>query len=130
MSTGGGDIRIEIEDGPVAACSGAGDVEVIVLEGLGDDGDGISINTGNGEITLILPADASVEFDLDLAYTRKSSRDFEITSDFDLELEHTTKWESKHGSPRKHIYGTASINGGKHKVVIHGVNGDIRIEKR
>ena len=128
--TGGGDIEIEIEDGPVSARTGAGDVEVVVLEGLGDSGEGISIKTGNGEVTLILPADASVEFDLDLAYTRKSSRNFEIKSDFDLDLEHTEKWESRHGSPRKHIYGTASINGGKHKVVIHGVNGDIRIEKR
>ena len=128
--TGGGDIEIEIEDGPVSARTGGGDVEVIVIEGLGDDGDGISINTGWGDVTLVLPADASVEFDLDLAYTRKSSRDFEIISDFDLDLEHTTRWESGNGSPRKHIFGTATINGGKHKVVINGVNGDIRIEKR
>ena len=85
------------------------------------------MGTGGGNILI---RDASVEFDLDLAYTRKSRRDYVIISDFDLDLEHTTKWESKYGSPRKHIYGTASINGGKHKVVIHGVNGDIRIEKR
>jgi len=129
-STGGGDIEIEIEDGPVSARTGGGDVKIIVLEGLGDDGEDVSINTGWGDVTLVLPEDASVEFDLDLAYTRKSRRDFEIISDFDLDLEHTTRWESRDGSPRKHIFGTATINGGKHKVVINGVNGDIRIEKR
>ena len=53
-----------------------------------------------------------------------------INSEFDLDLENTEKWESKHGSPRKHIYGTASINGGKHRIVINNVNGDIRIKRR
>ncbi len=43
---------------------------------------------------------------------------------FDLDIEETDKWESRNGSPRKHIYGTASINGGKHRVIIRVVNGE------
>ncbi len=129
-NTGGGDIEIEIQDGYVEASTGAGDIEIIVLEGLGDGRDGIDLRTGYGEITLILPEDASIEFDLDLSYTRNSSQDFQIDSDFDLDTEHTEKWDSRNGSPRKHVYGTASINGGKHRVIIHSVNGDIRIKKR
>lgn len=128
--TGGGDIEIEIDDGKVEAVTGAGDIEVIVEDGLGRDAEGIDLKTGHGEIDLILPADASVRFDLDLAYTRNSSRGYDIESDFDLEIERTTEWETRHGSPRKHIYGSASINGGKHLVTIRCVNGDINIEKR
>jgi DUF4097 and DUF4098 domain-containing protein YvlB len=128
--TGGGDVEIEIVDGYVTASTGAGDIEVIVSEGLGDSRDGVDLRTGHGEVTVILPADASVELDLDLSFTRNSSREFEITSDFDLDLEETQKWDTKNGSPRKHIYGTASVNGGRHKVVIHNVNGNIRIKKQ
>ncbi len=128
--TGGGDIDIQIKDGYVEAKTGAGDIHVSVAGGLGKDGEGIELKTGTGEVTLVLPADASIDLDLDLAYTRNSSQDFEIKSDFDLQREHSQKWDSKHGSPLKHIYGTATINGGKHKVVIHNVNGNIRIQKR
>lgn len=128
--TGGGNIEIEIRDGYVVASTGAGDVEVIVRDGLGDGKDGVDVSTGYGEVTLILPADASVEFDVDLMYTRNSSQDFEIVSDFDLDVEHTAKWETKHGTPCKHIYGTGSVNGGKHRIEISGVNGKIRIKKR
>ena len=128
--TGGGDIRIEIDNGSVKATTGAGDIEVTVVSGLGEGREGIELRTGHGEINVILPADASVELDLDLSYTRNSSRNYEIDSDFDLEIEHTDKWETRHGSPRKHIYGTATVNGGKHKVLIRCVNGDINIEKR
>ena len=34
----------------------------------------------------------------------------------------------RHGGPRKHIYGTATINGGRHRVIIRSVNGNIRIK--
>ncbi len=128
--TGGGDIEIEIVDGKVIARTGAGDIEVEVEKGLGDDHEGIDLRTGHGEVTLILPADASVELDLDLSYTRNSSRNYDIACDFEVDIEHTQEWETRHGSHRKHIYGTATINGGKHRVVIHCVNGDINIEKR
>jgi len=129
-STGGGDIEIEVGDGWVAAGTGAGDIEVTVTDGFGDGEDGIDLSTGHGRITVTLPADASVTFDLDLMYTRNSRRDYDIDSDFELDLEHTKDWDSRRGSPRKHIYGTASINGGRHKVIIDSVNGDIRIRKK
>jgi DUF4097 and DUF4098 domain-containing protein YvlB len=129
-NTGGGDIDIEIEDGYVVANTGAGDIEVEVEGGLGESRDGIDLSTGHGEITVTLPPDASIELDLELAYTRNSSRNYEIECDFDLELEHTQEWDTSNGSPRKFIYGTASLNGGKHRVIIHNVNGDIRIRKQ
>lgn len=129
--TGGGDIEIEIKDGFVFARTGAGDMEVVVEGGLGDSRDGIDLSTGHGEITLIVPADASMEFDLDLRYTRSSGRDFAISSDFDMDIEHTRKWKKESGSNKwKHIYGTGSINGGDHRVIIRCVNGNINIIER
>ncbi|MCP4574124.1 MAG: DUF4097 domain-containing protein [bacterium] len=129
-STGGGDMDIEIEDGWVQAQTGAGDVDIIVSGDFGDGSDGIKVVTGYGEVTVTIPADASVEFDLDLSYTRNSSQSFDIDCDFDLDVEHTKKWDKSHGTPRKHILGTATINGGKHLVKIRNTNGDIKIRKR
>lgn len=129
--TGGGDMEIEVTDGSVKASTGAGDVEVVVLDGFGDGEDGIEISTGHGSIDIVVPEDASMEFDLDVAYTRNSSREFKITSDIDLDREHTSKWKREHGSNYwKHIYGTASVNGGKHRIVVKSVNGNVRIRTR
>ncbi len=131
-NTGGGDIHIEIKNGNVVAKTGAGDVEVHVEGDFGAGRDGIDLRTGHGDVTISVPADASMEFDVDLAYTRGSSRDFAITCDFEVDIEHTEKWQKVSGSSNKwkHIYGTATLNGGKHRVIIHGVNGNVHIEKR
>ena len=129
-TTGGGDIAIEIMNGYVVAKTGAGDIEVTVDGDLGDSADGINLMTGHGDVIVTLPADASIELDLDLSYTRNSSRSYELDCEFDVEIERTDTWETRHGSPRKHIYGKATINGGEHRVVIHNVNGNITIRKR
>jgi len=132
-STGGGSIAIEVRNGIVEARTGAGEIEVEVDGGFGHadvDDDAIYLTTGHGDITLILPEDLSIELDLDLAYTRNSRHDFEIISDFDIDEERTQEWDTEHGTPRKHVYGTAEINGGKYKVVVRVVNGDIRVETR
>ena len=128
--TGGGNIDIEIASGTVTARTGAGDIDVRVEGGLGDGRDGIGLFTGYGEVTLILPGDASLELDLDLTYTRDSSRRYKITSDFEVDIRPTQNWNTEHGSAQKHIYGTGTINGGKHRVIVRNVNGNIRIKKR
>jgi len=128
--TGGGNITIEIEAGWVVAKTGTGDIEIIVTSSLGDTGEGMDLYTGLGEVTVTLPADASIQLDLDLAYTRMSSQDYKIDSDFDLSVEQTSNWDNEFGYPRKHIYGTATINGGKHRVTINCLNGNIRLIKK
>jgi DUF4097 and DUF4098 domain-containing protein YvlB len=128
--TGGGSIEISVRDGHVIANTGAGDIDVEVRDGLGDDGVGVELTTGSGDVTLILPAGISVEFDLDLSYTRNSRQDYEIVSDFDIEEEHTDRWDSSRGSPRKHIYGTATLGEGGPRVRIRCTNGDIYLKKQ
>jgi len=128
--TGGGSIEIEIRDGVVAANTGAGDIEVEISGGFGDGDGDVDLSTGYGDIVLILPDGISAELDLDLSYTRNSSRDYEIFSDFDIDQERTSKWDSSHGSPRKHIYGTGTVGRGGVKVKINCVNGNIRVKSR
>jgi len=128
--TGGGDMEIHAKNGRVEASTGAGDIDVVVDDSPGElDGD-IELITGAGDVTLTLPADFSADFDIDLGYTRNSRRDYEIKCDFEIELEHTDEWDSRNGSPRKHIYGTGEVSGGKYKIRIKTTNGDVRIIKK
>lgn len=126
--TGGGDISIEIESGWVKAITGAGDIDVIIRSDTKDDGD-VTLLTGTGDITVTVPSGFSMEFDIDLGYTRNSDRDYRIISDFDFDEERTSTWDSSNGTPRKHIYGTGTIAGGRHTIKITTVNGDVRIKE-
>ncbi|MCK5619319.1 MAG: DUF4097 family beta strand repeat protein [Candidatus Krumholzibacteria bacterium] len=130
VRTGGGDIDIHTKFGRVEALTGAGDIEVVVDQSPGKLDGSIEIVTGTGDVTLTLPADFSAEFDIDLGYTKNSRRGFEIKSDFKIDLEHTDGWDSRNGSPRKHIFGTGAVKGGKHKIKIKTTNGDVRIIKK
>lgn len=127
--TGGGDIDVHIVSGKVEAWTGAGDVDVVVDKDSGEKEGGVTVFTGLGDITLRLPSDYSMKLDLDIAYTRNSSQDYRIISDWDFEEERTEEWEYSNGSPKKHIYGTGSISGGRHTIKIRTTNGDIRIKK-
>ena len=127
--TGGGDIYIQIESGWVKATTGAGDIDVVIKAEAKDNGD-VTLLTGTGDVSITLPSGFSMELDVDLAYTRNSDQDYRIISDFDIDEERTSKWDSDHGTPRKHIYGTATIAGGRHKIKIKTVNGDVRIKMR
>jgi DUF4097 and DUF4098 domain-containing protein YvlB len=130
LRTGGGDIDIHMQYGRVEASTGAGDIDVVVDRSPGELDGGIEIGTGTGDVRVMLPADFSADFDIDLGYTKDSRRDFEIKCDFDIKLEHTDEWEYDGGSPKKHIYGTGTIKNGKHKIKIRTTNGDVRIIKK
>ena len=125
----GGDIGIDEIDGWVSASTFGGDVAVNMV---GDPDEGrrdIEISSLGGEITLTVPPDLSMEFDIELAITKDSRRDYQIISDFDMKLEKTKKWDRSRGSKRKYIYGTGSVAGGKNKIEISTINGNIYIKK-
>jgi DUF4097 and DUF4098 domain-containing protein YvlB len=127
--TMGGDIEIEVDDGWVKATTMAGDVDVVIEEGLGDGGEGVELVSYSGDITLYVPEDLSMDLDLTIAYTRNSKQDFDIISDWDIDIEHSEDWDYDHGTPRKRIYGTGKVKGGRHSIVIETINGDIRLRK-
>ena len=128
--TMGGDISIDAIDGRVDATTMGGDVEVTMV---GDPAAGdrsIRLTSMSGTITLFVPERLSMDVDIDLAYTKDRERDYKIISDFDLKQETTPDWERENGTPRKHIYGTGTIAGGKNKVKIRTVNGDVVLRKK
>ena len=127
--TMGGNIDIKVDDGWVDATTMAGDISVRIEEGFGDGERGVELTSLSGDIELMVPADASMDLDLTIAYTRNSSQDFEIKGDFDVQIERSKHWDYSNGSPRKRIYGKAKVAGGRYPVVIETINGDITIKK-
>ena len=120
--TMGGDIRIKEADGWVKATTMAGDVNVMVL-----GGHDVELNSMHGEVTLIMPEGADLDIDIELDYTKNSSRKYQIFSDFPIDQQESAEWDYDHGSPRKTIRGTAA--GGGNRVVIHTINGNVYLKK-
>ena len=127
--TGGGSIDISIKSGKVEATTGGGDIDVTIEQDTKNDGD-VTISTGAGDVTITVPPKFSMELDIDLSYTRNSLKDYDIKSDFDFKIEKTDKWDYSQGSPRKHIYGTGKVAGGRHKIKIRTFKGNVEIKKK
>lgn len=126
--TGGGDIEIELLAGWVKAGTGAGEIEVFVAENAAHNGD-ISLTSGNGDILLTLPADFSLDLSVELGVTNNSNDRYTLSSDFDIDIETQDEWNYSRGTPRKYTIGSANLNGGNHRVVIHTTNGNVTIRK-
>lgn len=120
--TMGGDIRIKEVDGWVKATTMAGDVDVMVI-----GGHDVKLTSMHGEVTLVMPEGADLDIDIRLDYTKNSSRDYQIFSDFPIQVEESTDWDYEQGSPRKTIHGTAA--GGGNRVVIRTVNGNVYLKR-
>jgi DUF4097 and DUF4098 domain-containing protein YvlB len=129
-STMGGDIEISVTDAWVDAKTMAGDVDVKIENGLGEgEKKGVKLASMSGDVSLALPADMPLDLDITISYTKNSSQNYKIISDFDLKIEESKDWDYSNGSPRKRIMGTARIGSGKYPVVVETVNGNIRIKK-
>ena len=127
--TMGGEIDIREIDGSVDATTMGGDIEVTMT---GDPNVGdrkVSLKSYGGDITLVVPDGLSMDLDVSIAYTRKHEGDYSIESDFPIERKASKEWEYGHGDPRKFIYGTGTVKGGKHHVVIETINGNVYLKK-
>jgi hypothetical protein len=127
----GGNISIDEIDGWVSASTLGGNVTVNMT---GDPEKGrrdVTISSLGGDITLTVPPDLSMEFDIEIAYTRDSDQDYKIVSDFDIKQKKTSEWEGAFwkGDKKKYIYGTGSVKGGRNMIKISTINGDIYIRK-
>lgn len=126
--TMGGDIHAKAVDGWIKATTMGGDINVKMI-GDPDNGDrSVLLKTMGGDITLIVPEELSMELDLDITYDRRHEDDVEIISDFEFVEKRTEEWDDE-DSPKKHIYGTGTVNGGKNRVKIKTVNGKIYLKK-
>jgi DUF4097 and DUF4098 domain-containing protein YvlB len=122
--TMGGDIQIKSIDGWVKATTMGGDIDVNVT-GTGGD---VELTSMSGDVTLVVPSGFSMEFDLEIAYTRGSSQDYKIITSYDVQQLETREWDYDHGSPRKYIRGSGTVGGGQNRVKIRTVNGNIEIK--
>lgn len=120
----GGDIHIESVDGWLDATTLGGDIEATVVGSGGD----ISLTSLSGDIILHVPAGLAFDIELQIAYTKGSSKSYEIDTPFKLAQSTTSEWDYGHGSPRKYIRASGSVGGGGgHKLKIETMNGNIRI---
>jgi DUF4097 and DUF4098 domain-containing protein YvlB len=128
-ATGGGDITVDLVAGSVEAATGAGDIDVTVVRGTDPQDYDVSLRTGTGDVVLTLPPDLSIDVDVELAFTRNRRGKYGIQSDFEIDQDTSATWDYDNGSPRKYIYGTGRLNGGKHRIEIRTVNGDVILRR-
>ncbi|MBU8922519.1 MAG: DUF4097 domain-containing protein [Bacteroidales bacterium] len=127
--TMGGDIEIHSIDGWVVATTMGGDVTVRMV---GDPAKGkrdVRIKSMGGDVEVTLPAGLSIDFDVEIAFTKNYRKKCEIISDFPIQIEETKEWKRKWGQKRKYIYGTGEVDGGEHTIKIRTINGNVRIKK-
>ncbi|MCP5049299.1 MAG: DUF4097 domain-containing protein, partial [bacterium] len=128
--TMGGRINVDSIDGWIDAITMGGNVSVTMT---GDPQKGkrdVKLTSMGGDISLSVPGGLSMDVDIKLAYTKSSKQNYKIISDFDLKRERSKEWDKKEGgSPKKSIYGKGQINGGKHKITIKTVNGNVYLKK-
>jgi DUF4097 and DUF4098 domain-containing protein YvlB len=122
--TMGGDIHIREADGWVKATTMAGDVSVTLVSG-----HDVKLTSMQGEITLTVPAGVGFDIDIELDYTKNSKRSYEIASDFPISQQESKSWDYDHGTPRKTISASGSVNGGGHKLVIRTINGNVYLKQ-
>jgi DUF4097 and DUF4098 domain-containing protein YvlB len=127
--TMGGDIDLDSVDGWIQATTMGGNVTATMV---GDPSSGkrdVDITSNGGDITLTVPDGLSMNFDIELAYTRNRPGDYKIISDFNIKQEESKQWHENGGTPRKYIEGTGIVGSGANRIKIHTINGDVTIKK-
>ena len=126
-TTGGGDIRVGSVSGSTDLSTGAGDVSVRTT---GSSAGRVKVSSGNGTVTITVPADLSAYLDLESGYTEEHGRT-RIRSDFDIPTTETSDWDSTQGTPRRYVKSRASVGRGASggTIRVRTTNGDIIIRK-
>jgi DUF4097 and DUF4098 domain-containing protein YvlB len=114
--TGGGDIVVPVVVGSVAATTAGGDVRIAVASR--ELKNGVTIQSGGGDVTLTLPSDFRGDFDLTV--TEADPSETAIRSDFpEISI------SRREGTVR----GTGAVNGGGEKVRVQTTSGTIRLRR-
>jgi len=127
--TMGGDIDLDSVDGWIYAKTMGGDVTARMIGDASHGKRDVDITSYGGDIEVTLPANLSMDFDLEIEYTNHHRDEHQIISDFQVSREESKEWDSDHGTPRKYVYGTGKVNGGANRVHIHTINGNIVLKK-
>jgi len=125
--TMGGNITVGTVDGRVEASTMGGDVRVTVIGDPQAGGKDIELSSMGGEIYLTVPRNFSMEVEIEISYDKKSGVP-EIVSDEPLTIENE---EGGGGLLRRNgstLTGSGSFNGGKNKVEIETVGGNVYLK--
>ncbi|GJQ62812.1 MAG: hypothetical protein SCALA702_18650 [Melioribacteraceae bacterium] len=126
--TMGGEIKVRSADAKIKCKTMGGDIYVkFDGDGNADDRD-IKLTSMSGDVELLIPADFSMDIEVKIKADEDDVDDYDIINDFGLssEIKDDDGW---HGRDTKVIYAAKTVNGGKNKVRIHTVNGNVRIKK-
>lgn len=118
VETMGGNIFIRKADGYIKALTYSGNIEVKVIGKENVSGKDIDLKTLNGDITLLLPKDFSMDIAVETICPYGDCKD-KIKSDFDLTF---LKDNDK-------LIGKATIGDGKNKIRLISLNGVIILKK-
>ncbi len=125
--TMGGTIRLGSVDGGIRATTMGGDV-IVQMVGDASRGDrDVEISSMKGDIEVTVPKSLAMDIDVELSYTRRYEGDFRITSDVPLTQSVSSEWTDNGDTPRKTIRAKGSVGGGRNKVRIRTINGNVRI---
>lgn len=127
--TMGGRITLGEVDGSIKATTMGGDVTARMI---GDPSRGdrdVEISSMGGDIDVTVPAGLSMDIDVEIAYTRKHEGDYRVISDVPLKQSVSENWSRAEGDARKKITATGSVGGGKNRVRIRTINGNVRINR-
>jgi hypothetical protein len=124
--TTNGSVRIGELDGRLEVETINGNVEAAMTGNGVSGGHDIDLETLNGDIELLLPNDFSMNVDIVVTErnSKKRSRRYTIASDFNISVD-----TIELGRDDYEVRGKGSVRGGKNKVYVRAVNGDVHLRK-
>lgn len=121
VNTSGGGIDIADAHGYIEAKTAGGGIEAELAIADPEVDTHCTLETAGGNVTIYLPAELKATIDAELNIERRSRREYEIRSDFPIDIE---------GGRSRRIIGEGKINGGGDLIKLRTTNGDIEIKKR
>lgn len=128
--TMGGDITVKSADAKIKCKTMGGNIYIKVDSDDDASDRDIRLTSMSGGVELVVPENFSMDIEVRIRVNEDDVDYYDIVSDFGLVKE--IKNDDHNGwsnHDQKVIYATKSVNGGKNKVVISTVNGNVKIKK-
>lgn len=126
--TGGGRIELGPVEGSVRAVTGSGAVVIRLADAPSLPEQVVDVTSGSGQVIVELPRNFGGRFEIETAYT-ESHGPVVIKSDFPLQHDPLTGWESSRGTPRRFLRARGTTGDGRGLVRIRTTNGHVTIRR-